>query len=102
MTSPVLAVAEHFNPTATKHASFALTLATSTTVFTKETRAMTTKQYEAEFIYQMSISHFKSMLKRGLITPEQYGRANANLLKKYKPLLGKLFSDSACNFEGLE
>lgn len=58
---------------------------------------MNKKQYEAEFIYQLSIQHFKSMLKQGLITPEQYARANANLLKKYKPLLGRLFSDSACN-----
>ena len=82
---------------ATEIANTALMHATSITATTKEAPPMNKKQYEAEFIYQLSIQHFKSMLKQGLITPEQYARANANLLKKYKPLLGRLFSDSACN-----
>lgn len=58
---------------------------------------MTNEQFDREKRYQASMNMFRTMLKNGLITEEQYAIIDTKMLKKYRPLLGTLFSDSTCN-----
>jgi hypothetical protein len=52
---------------------------------------MSEEQFKAEKMYQISLSLAKSMLKKGLLTEEEFVMYNAILLEKYHPLLGTLF-----------
>lgn len=56
---------------------------------------MTDAQFEQELMYQATMSIFKSMLRKGLITQEEYSIINAIYLNKYSPLLGTLLSEIA-------
>ena len=49
-------------------------------------------QFEREKLYQATMSMFRSMLKSGLITKEQYTIIDTKMLQKYRPLLGTLFA----------
>ena len=49
-------------------------------------------QFEREKLYQATMSMFRSMLKSGLITKEQYAIIDTKMLQKYRPLLGTLFA----------
>ena len=49
-------------------------------------------QFEREKLYQATMSMFRSMLKNGLITKEQYAIIDTKMLQKYRPLLGTLFA----------
>ena len=49
-------------------------------------------QFEREKLYQATMSMFRSMLKSGLITKEQYAIIDTKMLQKYQPLLGTLFA----------
>ena len=49
-------------------------------------------QFEREKLYQATMSMFRSMLKSGLITKEQYAIIDTKMLHKYQPLLGTLFA----------
>ena len=49
-------------------------------------------QFEREKLYQATMSMFRSMLKNGLITKEQYAIIDTKMLQKYQPLLGTLFA----------
>lgn len=53
---------------------------------------MNEEQFQAEKMYQISLSLAKSMLKKGLFTEEDLAVIDAILLDKYHPLLGTLFS----------
>lgn len=53
---------------------------------------MNEDQFEREKLYQATMNMFRSMLKKGLITEEQYTIINTNMLQKYQPLLGTLFA----------
>lgn len=53
---------------------------------------MTDYQFRAEKQYQSSLSIAKSMLKKSIITSEEFALIDEYLLEKYKPLLGTLFS----------
>ena len=53
---------------------------------------MTDEQFEREKRYQASMNLFQSMLKKGLITQEQYAIIDTKMLGKYQPLLGTLFA----------
>lgn len=66
----------------------------------KVVTAMTEEQFDREKRYQASMSMFRTMLKNGLITEEQYAIIDTKMLGKYRPLLGKLFSESTC-YSGL-
>lgn len=66
----------------------------------KVVTAMTEEQFDREKRYQASMSMFRTMLKNGLITEEQYAIIDTKILGKYRPLLGTLFSESTC-YSGL-
>ena len=59
----------------------------------KEARAVTDEQFDREKRYQASMNMFRTMLKNGLITEEQYAIIDTKMLEKYRPLLGTLFSE---------
>ena len=61
---------------------------------------MTEEQFEREKLYQATMNVFDGMLKKGLITEEQYVIIDTKMLGKYRPLLGTLFSESTC-YSGL-
>ena len=63
----------------------------------KAVTPMTDEQFDREKRYQASMNMFRTMLKNGLITEEQYAIIDTKMLEKYRPLLGTLFSDSTCN-----
>lgn len=53
---------------------------------------VTEDQFEREKLYQATMNMFRSMLKKGLITEEQYSIIDTKMLQKYQPLLGTLFA----------
>ena len=55
--------------------------------------AMNEDQFEREKLYQATMNMFRSMLKKGLITEEQYTIIDTMFLAKYRPLFGTLFSE---------
>ena len=54
--------------------------------------AMNEDQFEREKLYQATMNMFRSMLKKGLITEEQYAIIDTKMLQKYQPLLATLFA----------
>ena len=54
--------------------------------------AMNEDPFEREKLYQATMNMFRSMLKKGLITEEQYTIIDTKMLQKYQPLLGTLFA----------
>ena len=54
--------------------------------------AVNEDQFEREKLYQATMNMFRSMLKKGLITEEQYTIIDTKMLQKYQPLLGTLFA----------
>lgn len=54
--------------------------------------AVTEEQFDREKRYQASMNMFRTMLKNGLITEEQYAIIDTKMLQKYQPLLGTLFA----------
>ena len=54
--------------------------------------AMNEDQFEREKLYQATMNMFRSMLKKGLITEEQYTIIDTKMLQKSQPLLGTLFA----------
>ena len=55
--------------------------------------AVTEEQFDREKRYQASMNMFRTMLKNGLITEEQYAIIDTKMLEKYRPLLGTLFAE---------
>ena len=53
---------------------------------------MNEDQFEREKLYQATMNMFRSMLKNGLITEEQYAIIDTKMLQKSQPLLGTLFA----------
>jgi len=56
---------------------------------------MTETQFRAEMQYQAAIALAKTLLKKGLLTPDEYAAIDAILLEKFRPCLGALLSESA-------
>ena len=67
------------------------TSATSQTA-SEAVMVMNEDQFEREKLYQATMNMFRSMLKKGLITEEQYTIINTKMLQKSQPLLGTLFA----------
>ena len=59
---------------------------------------MTEEQFEREKCYHASMNLFQTMLKNGLITPEQYAIIDTRMLEKYRPLLGTLFAAQSLTY----
>lgn len=53
---------------------------------------MTKEQFEAEKLYQSSLAIARSMLKKVLVTEEEFNLIEASLREKYHPKLGTLFA----------
>ena len=56
---------------------------------------MTETQFRAEIRYQVAIAMAKTLLKKGLLTPDEYAAMDAILLDKFQPCLGALLSENA-------
>ena len=50
------------------------------------------EQFRAELRYRMSLSIAKAMLKKGIITRDEYSEIDTILLEKYRPILGTLLA----------
>ena len=77
--------------TETTTENIALTIVTSLTA--SEVIAVTEEQFKREKLYQATMNVFAGMLKKGLITEEQYAIIDTKMLEKYRPLLGTLFAE---------
>ena len=53
-------------------------------------------------LYHMALSMAKTMLEKGLLSPEEYAEIDTILLQKYQPYLGSLFSENTCYVSSLE
>lgn len=58
---------------------------------------MTQKEYRDDMLYHAAISIGKNLLKKGLLTEKDYAEIDTILLQKYRPYLGSLLSENACN-----
>ncbi|MCD8214841.1 MAG: hypothetical protein LUC97_04240 [Clostridiales bacterium] len=87
-----LAAVKNFKPTEIPNENTALTTVIYAAVL-KVVMSMSNEQFEAEKSYQVSMFCFRQMLENGKITKEEYKQIDTILLKKYRPLLGKLLSD---------
>lgn len=68
----------------------------------KAVRLVDNEQFEREKLYQATMNMFRAMVEKGIITKAQYNVIDAKMLQKYRPLLGGLFSENACNLTSLE
>jgi len=53
---------------------------------------MTTEQLQAEMKYSLSKSMLKRMLEQGLLTAEEYAKADRKLSRIYRPVLAGLYA----------
>ena len=56
---------------------------------------MTEIQFQAEKRYQVALAMATSLLKKGLLTQEEFAVINTILLDKFQPVLGTLLSENA-------
>ena len=56
---------------------------------------MTNTQFQAEKRYQVALAMARTLLDKGLLTPDEYATMDAVLLDKFQPCLGALLSDNA-------
>ena len=53
---------------------------------------MSEEMFNAEKLYQVTMTIAKSMLSKGMITTEEYAVIDTKMLEKYHPILGTLLS----------
>lgn len=53
---------------------------------------MTNEQFKRELIYQAILSLIRKMRRKNLITLDEQKKIDLMMLKKYKPLIGLLYS----------
>lgn len=56
---------------------------------------MSEKEYQADIMYQVTMSITKKMRSNGLITESEYAEFDTKMQEKYCPVFGKLFSDNS-------
>lgn len=54
---------------------------------------MTEEQFKREMHYQLSLSIARSMLRQGIITPDDLRVIDTKMREKYRPLLGCLLAE---------
>lgn len=54
---------------------------------------MSKEQMKREKLYQLTMSMARQMLKKGLISREEYAVIDTKMREKYEPTLGTLFAD---------
>jgi hypothetical protein len=60
-----------------------------------EVSAMSEEMFNAEKIYQATMTIAKSMLAKNLITAEEYSIIDTKMLEKYKPAFGSLLAQTS-------
>lgn len=60
--------------------------------------AMSKEEFRNEKLYQTTMHLARKMLSDGLISEDEYRQIDTIFLEKYRPILGTLFSESACYF----
>lgn len=55
---------------------------------------MNEEMFEAELLYESSLSIAKTLLEKGLLTEEEYRVIDTKLQEKYRPVIGTLFSEN--------
>jgi hypothetical protein len=73
----------------TEPESIAATPATSWVVI-KVVKPVDKARFDSEKAYQLTMSMARTMLRRGLISREEYTRIDVMMTQKYRPLLGLL------------
>ncbi len=63
---------------------------------------MSEEQFQNEKLYQSTMNLARKMLMDSVISEEEYRQIDTIFLKKYRPVFGTLFSESACYFEQKE
>ena len=64
--------------------------------------AMSKEEFRNEKLYQTTMHLARKMLSDGLISEDEYRQIDTIFLEKYRPILGTLFSESACYLERKE
>ena len=54
---------------------------------------MSKEEFRNEKLYQATMQIARKMLKQGAISEEEYNEIDAVFLKKYRPVLGQIFSN---------
>lgn len=62
-----------------------------------EVTGMSEDQFRNETLYQTTMSLARTMLEKGVISEEDYNEFDTNMLEKYQPIFGTLFSDIHLN-----
>ncbi|NBI63473.1 hypothetical protein D3Z38_10525 [Clostridiales bacterium] len=57
---------------------------------------MSKEEFRNEKLYQTTMHLARKMLSDGLISEDEYRQIDTIFLEKYRPILGTLFSESAC------
>lgn len=60
---------------------------------------MSEERFEAQLLYESSLSIAEALLHRGLLTGEEYRAVDTKLLEKYRPLIGTLFSSNDLKYQ---
>ena len=55
---------------------------------------MTEQEFQDECIYSVTMSHVKTMLKRGLISEKEYWKINTKMKGRYQPISDGLVSEN--------
>lgn len=58
---------------------------------------MSEDHFRNEKLYQITMILARSMLEKGVISEEDYNEFDTNMLEKYQPIFGTLFSDIHLN-----
>lgn len=69
------------------------TESTALTVVIYQLGFVVTKMHNREIIYQVTMSYVRQLLRRNLITEEEYHEFNKKMLDKYNPEIGDLIAD---------
>ena len=57
-------------------------------------KKLSEKEYQADIMYQMTMSIARKMLANGLITETEFAEFDTKMQAKYSPVFGTLFSDN--------
>ena len=56
---------------------------------------MSEEMFNAEKLYQTTMAIAKSMFEKGIITAEEYTIIDTTMLEKYRPVFGRLLSQTS-------
>lgn len=62
-------------------------------IASKAVIAMTKDEFRREKLYQATMHVIRNMLEEGIITEEEYCKVEEVFFRKYRPVLGRIFSN---------